>query len=186
MSCETEAAIDKQIYDSYAQDYSDRANNAVMNLIGDPSTSVGEHYHKWHQKLYDLLYDHIIEIGTKYNGGVFVINPIDIINAFQTYLTVRKGGNFSSIFAGTHSMKTMFNIAKEGIALKNKNIHTTTTITKTTAVQQVSFGDTVAWRVPRVCNCTCASFCLICLESSRSSNCSFSLGCYSVFWPGRK
>jgi len=126
MSCETEAAIDKQIYDSYAQDYSDRANNAVMNLIGDPSTSVGEHYHKWHQKLYDLLYDHIIEIGTKYNGGVFVINPIDIINAFQTYLTVRKGGNFSSIFAGTHSMKTMFNIAKEGIALKNKNIHTTT------------------------------------------------------------
>ncbi|MBC8146740.1 MAG: hypothetical protein H8E98_02010 [Bacteroidetes bacterium] len=127
MSCEAEATVDELTYKIFAENYADKTAIAVENLISHPSTSVGEKYHQWHQKLYDLLYDHIIDVGTKYNGGVFVIDPNEIMNAFNTYLSIRRGGlSIGAIFVGTNSMQAIYNIAKEGIALKNKRIHSTT------------------------------------------------------------
>ena len=142
--CLVVAAEDKLKYETMKKLYSLDAIHSLDEFIGRPEEGT-KNYH-WHQKLYNVLYEHIMEIGNDIRSWGQDVGdsyykrdrktfesltkdtlPYRIVDAMASYLETIQGYlDVDILQRGKMSMQTAYNLAYRGIQLKKKEISSVT------------------------------------------------------------
>lgn len=119
--CQADAEIEEQIFRIHVSDFEGRTTDAINDYIGIPVENTN--YYAWHKKLWDAMYDYIMDTADDFGDGMLNLNPQTMVHDFERYLQYKRGWPISQAFDGKRSMEGVYKAFMEGVRLKNKKVN---------------------------------------------------------------